>query len=91
MATLQTVRRWIMTGAVAAVTITGTIYGAGLKGQQEVKQQKRQILQATPEERIAQLQVARAELVVKKNEMERKMGQIAARRRAKEEALKNEK
>jgi hypothetical protein len=29
--------------------------------------------------------------VVKKNEMERKMGQIAARRRAKEEALKNEK
>lgn len=52
---------------------------------------KRQILQATPEERIAQLEVARAELVVKKNEMERKMGQIAARRRAKEEALKNEK
>jgi predicted Co/Zn/Cd cation transporter (cation efflux family) len=72
-----------MTGAVAAITITGTIYGAGLKGQQEVKQQNRQILQATPEERIAQLEVARAELVVKKNEMERKMGQIAARRRAK--------
>jgi hypothetical protein len=27
-----------MTGAVAAITITGTIYGAGLKGEQEVKQ-----------------------------------------------------
>ncbi|KAG9185738.1 hypothetical protein G6011_07069 [Alternaria panax] len=91
MATLQTVRRWIMTGAVAAITITGTIYGAGLKGQQDVKQQKRQILEATPEERIAQLEVARAELVLKKNEMERKMGQIAERRRAKEEALRNEK
>lgn len=38
MATLQTVRRWIMTGAVAAITVTGTIYGAGLKGQQELKQ-----------------------------------------------------
>ena len=38
MATLQTVRRWIMTGAVAAITITGTIYGAGLKGQQDLKQ-----------------------------------------------------
>ena len=38
MATLQTVRRFIMTGAVAAITITGTIYGAGLKGEQEVKQ-----------------------------------------------------
>ena len=27
-----------MTGAVAAITITGTMYGAGLKGQQDVKQ-----------------------------------------------------
>jgi hypothetical protein len=27
-----------MTGAVAAITITGTIYGAGLKGRQDVKQ-----------------------------------------------------
>jgi uncharacterized membrane protein YoaK (UPF0700 family) len=31
MATTQAVRRWIMTGSVAAVTITGTIYGATLK------------------------------------------------------------
>ena len=38
MATQQAVRRWIMTGAVAAVTITGTFYGAGLKGEHEVKQ-----------------------------------------------------
>ena len=38
MATQQAVRRWIMTGAVAAITITGTIYGAGLKGEQELKQ-----------------------------------------------------
>jgi hypothetical protein len=38
MATQQAVRRWIMTGAVAATTIAGTIYGAGLKGEQDVKQ-----------------------------------------------------
>ncbi|KAF5853851.1 hypothetical protein GGP41_006623 [Bipolaris sorokiniana] len=81
MATLQTVRRWIMTGAVAAITITGTIYGAGLKGQQEIKQ----ILQATPEERIAQLEVTRADLVLKKNEMERKIAMIVEKRRAKEQ------
>jgi hypothetical protein len=37
MATPQVVRRWIMTGAVAAVTITGTIYGATLKDDTEVK------------------------------------------------------
>ncbi|EOA90662.1 hypothetical protein ACJQWK_11684 [Exserohilum turcicum] len=85
MATLQTVRRWIMTGAVAAITVTGTIYGAGLKGQQELKQQKRQILQATPEERIAQLEVTRANLVLKRNEMERKIAMIAEKRRAKAE------
>lgn len=127
MATLQTVRRWIMTGAVAAITITGTIYGAGLKGQQELKQvcqpyryfkktsferalclwrlfgllslvfffqqaliltilqQKRQVLQATPEERIAQLEVTRAELVLKKNEMERKIAMVAEKKRAREQ------
>ncbi|KNG50220.1 hypothetical protein DDE82_006426 [Stemphylium lycopersici] len=84
MATLQSVRRWIMTGAVAAITMTGTIYGAGLKGQQEVKQQKRQILEATPEERIAQLEVTRADLVLKRNEMERKLTMFAEKKRAKE-------
>lgn len=36
--TSQAVRRWIMTAAVAGVTITGTIYGAGLKTDREVKQ-----------------------------------------------------
>ncbi|USP80926.1 hypothetical protein yc1106_08200 [Curvularia clavata] len=85
MVTLQTVRRWIMTGAVAAITITGSIYGAGLKGRQELKQQKRQVLQASPEERIAQLEVTRAELVLKKNEMERKIAMVAEKRRAKEQ------
>lgn len=38
MTTHQAVRRWIMTGAVTAVTITGTIYGASLKGDQELQQ-----------------------------------------------------
>lgn len=35
--TQQAVRRWILTGAVAAITVTGTIYGAGLKESQDVK------------------------------------------------------
>ncbi|KAF2464893.1 uncharacterized protein BDR25DRAFT_241340 [Lindgomyces ingoldianus] len=80
MTTQQAVRRWIMTGAVAAITVTGTIYGAGLKTRQELKQEKRRVLEATPEERIAQLEVARSELVTKKNELERKMASVAARR-----------
>lgn len=36
--TTQAVRRWIMTAAVAGITVTGTIYGAGLKTDREVKQ-----------------------------------------------------
>ncbi|CAA9960250.1 hypothetical protein CFE70_003694 [Pyrenophora teres f. teres 0-1] len=81
----QTVRRWIMTGAVAAITVTGTIYGADLKGYQEAKQQKRQLLEATPEERIAQLEATRAELVLKKTEMERKIAGIMEKKKAREE------
>lgn len=38
MVTPQAVRRWIMTGAVAGITVTGTIYGAGLKTRQEYNQ-----------------------------------------------------
>lgn len=33
-----TVKRYIWTGAFAAVTIMGTLYGAGLKTQQEYKE-----------------------------------------------------
>jgi len=36
--TSQAVRRWIMTAAVAGVTITGTVYGAGLKTDRDVNQ-----------------------------------------------------
>lgn len=38
MTTQQAVRRWIMTGAVAAVTITGTFYGATLKSDVDANQ-----------------------------------------------------
>lgn len=34
----QKVKKLVLTGAVTAVTIAGTLYGAGLKTQQEVSQ-----------------------------------------------------
>lgn len=34
----QTVRRWVMTGSVAAITATGALYGAGLKTRREHKE-----------------------------------------------------
>jgi len=42
------------------------------------------MIEATPEERIAQLETTRAELMLKKNEMERKMAIFAERRKEKE-------
>lgn len=37
----QIIRRWVMTGAVTAITVTGALYGAGLKSRQELKQVRR--------------------------------------------------
>jgi cell division protein FtsX len=88
---VQAVRRWIMTGAVAAITVTGTLYGAGLKTDQEVKQERKRYQQASPEEIISQLQIARDDLVMKKNELERKIAGFHEKKKVKElEALKQQ-
>jgi hypothetical protein len=120
MATPQAVRRWIMTGSVAAVTITGSIYGATLNDDLGVKkvchlhacmilevalmlviswflslqlliklcslltftpQEKKRVLEATPEERIAQLETARQGLVAQKHEMELKISRFHERKK----------
>jgi hypothetical protein len=104
----QVVRRWIVTGSVVAITATGAVYGAQLKGAQELKkvcsfsrarhltlcvrgllllladnalQEKKRVLEATPEEMISQLETVRAEWVVKRNEIERKIATFAERRK----------
>ncbi|GAB7344879.1 hypothetical protein MBLNU457_3320t1 [Dothideomycetes sp. NU457] len=75
----QAVRRWVMTGSVAAITAMGAWYGAGLKIQQDVKKDKQQRLEATPEERIQQLEDRRARLMRDRNGMQRKLDEIKAR------------
>ncbi|OCL04212.1 hypothetical protein AOQ84DRAFT_301318 [Glonium stellatum] len=85
MAQQQKIRRFVMTGAVFAITVTGALYGAGLKTQQEFKKEKKVLLQATPEERIAQLESARERLMTKKLEMERKIADVTARRIARDQ------
>ncbi|KAF1962937.1 hypothetical protein CC80DRAFT_398987 [Byssothecium circinans] len=84
MATPQAVRRWILTGAVTAITVTGTIYGANLKSDLEAEQAP---FQSTPEEMIAQLEAARTELVVKKTELERKITAFRTRQKEKEQGI----
>ncbi|KAF3048257.1 hypothetical protein E8E12_011528 [Didymella heteroderae] len=91
--TSQAVRRWIMTAAVAGITVTGTIYGAGLKTDREVKQERKRYQQASPEEIISQLQIARDDLEMKKREMERKIAGFHEKRKLKEieaQKLKNQ-
>ncbi|OCK84727.1 hypothetical protein K432DRAFT_400869 [Lepidopterella palustris CBS 459.81] len=85
MAQQQKIRRFIMTGSIAAITATGAWYGAELKTRQEFKQEKQKALEATPEEKIAQLEIARERLVSKRKEMERKIAAVTARRIAKEQ------
>ncbi|KAI0487405.1 hypothetical protein F4859DRAFT_509972 [Xylaria cf. heliscus] len=68
-----TPKRVIWTGAFAAITIVGAIYGAGLKTQQEYQTEKKQVLEAPVEDRIAILEARRAQLVAQRRPLERKL------------------
>ncbi|OJD35624.1 uncharacterized protein BKCO1_1600016 [Diplodia corticola] len=80
MVSQQTIRRIVLTGSISAVTITGAIYGAGLKFQQEHKQAQKTVYELPVEERIAGLQTKRARLVSQKEDLERKIAGLEARR-----------
>ncbi|KAL2269390.1 hypothetical protein VTJ83DRAFT_1574 [Remersonia thermophila] len=72
-------RRIIWTVAFAAVIITGTIYGAGLKTQREWKTEKKKVEQLSADQRIAMLEQHRADLVRQKREIEAKLAEVRAR------------
>ncbi|KAF7853237.1 hypothetical protein EAF04_010739 [Stromatinia cepivora] len=74
------IKRIIWTGAIASVTVVGTIYGAGLKTQGEHKQQIRKIHEATLSERIAHLEEQRGVLVGKRMGLEKKIEEARMRR-----------
>ncbi|KAI0403586.1 hypothetical protein F4802DRAFT_598980 [Xylaria palmicola] len=74
-----TPKRVIWTGAFAAVTIVGAIYGAGLKTQQEYQAEKKQVLESPVEERIRALEARRAQLLTQKRPLENKLEQLRLR------------
>ncbi|TRX98468.1 hypothetical protein FHL15_000542 [Xylaria flabelliformis] len=78
-ASWTTPKRMIWTGAFAAVTIVGTIYGAGLKTQQEYHTEKKQVLEAPIEDRIRTLEARRAQLVSQRRPLERKLEELRLR------------
>ncbi|KAI1108532.1 hypothetical protein F5Y14DRAFT_81555 [Nemania sp. NC0429] len=74
-----TPKRLIWTGAFAAVTIVGSIYGVGLKTQQEYHEEKKQILESPVEERIQALEARRAQLVNLRRPLEQKREELLLR------------
>ncbi|KAI0105769.1 hypothetical protein GGR51DRAFT_571735 [Nemania sp. FL0031] len=83
-----TPKRMIWTGAFAAVTIVGSIYGAGLKTQQEYHAEKKQILESSVEERIQTLEARRAQLMSQRRPLEQKLDQLRLRVQKQEQERK---
>jgi cytochrome c-type biogenesis protein CcmH/NrfG len=66
----------VWTAAFAAVTIVGTIYGAGLKTRIEYKQEKEKFVEAPVEERVAALEQRRAQLMMHRGQVEKKLVEL---------------
>ncbi|KAL2007473.1 hypothetical protein VTN00DRAFT_8911 [Thermoascus crustaceus] len=79
MPSVQTTRRIILTAAVTTTTIAGTLYGAGLKTEQEIKQTSQKRQEATIDDRIESLQTMRNNLLSKKNTVEKQIRDLDAR------------
>ncbi|KAF2447143.1 hypothetical protein P171DRAFT_519446 [Karstenula rhodostoma CBS 690.94] len=79
--TVQTVRRWILTGAVAAITITGALYGADLKSSYEKTQARNRIATVSVDEKIAQHQSLIEDWERTKNELNRKLENFEAKKK----------
>ncbi|ORY67466.1 uncharacterized protein BCR38DRAFT_337093 [Pseudomassariella vexata] len=78
------IKKLIWTGAFAAVTIVGSLYGAGLKTQREYKAERQQFIEATPEERIHALEHRRGVLMSQKIPLEMKLRDLRVRLKAEE-------
>ena len=81
----QTVRRVVLTGAVALITITGAVTGATLKMDGDAAKQKRQFRETSIDDRIAMLEDRRAALVTMKMPLEKKLREVRARIEAEKE------
>ncbi|KAL7621200.1 hypothetical protein AAE478_008517 [Parahypoxylon ruwenzoriense] len=73
------VRNIVWTGVFAAITIVGTIYGAGLKTKQDYKAEKKKVMEAPIEDRIRGLEERRAALVSQKAPLESKLDELRVR------------
>ncbi|KAJ5742713.1 uncharacterized protein N7511_011114 [Penicillium nucicola] len=73
------VKRLVLTGAVTAITITGTLYGAGLKTNQEIAETVKQRQESTFDEQMKALQGMRSNLTARRGILENQIRDLDAR------------
>ncbi|KAF3760035.1 hypothetical protein M406DRAFT_243831, partial [Cryphonectria parasitica EP155] len=88
-ASAQTLRRVVLTGSIALITIVGAITGARLKMDNDAVQEQRQVRELDLVERINLLENRRSGLVAMRIPLEKKLADLrdrmAAKKRAEEE------
>ncbi|KAL4805865.1 hypothetical protein BDV18DRAFT_140034 [Aspergillus unguis] len=72
-------KKVVLTGAVTAITIAGTLYGAGIKTEQEVAQHVQKSKEVTIDERIAALRSNREVLTGKKELVAKQIRELEER------------
>ncbi|EKV10026.1 hypothetical protein Pdw03_8250 [Penicillium digitatum] len=73
------IKRLILTTAVVSITITGTLYGAGLKTNQEIAEIAKQRQESTFDEQIKALQGMRSNLIARKGILENQIRDLDTR------------
>ncbi|KAI2715102.1 hypothetical protein CBS147332_4756 [Penicillium roqueforti] len=73
------IKRLILTTAVVSITITGTLYGAGLKTDQEIAETVKQRQQSTFDEQNKALQNMRSNLIARRGIIENQIRDLDAR------------
>ncbi|KAK0655201.1 hypothetical protein B0T16DRAFT_316089 [Cercophora newfieldiana] len=80
-------KRYTVTGLFATAIISGAIWGASLKMQQEAKAENKKALEATVHERVLILEQRKEYLMQQKAEIQSKIDGLNARMKARESGL----
>ncbi|KAJ5542677.1 hypothetical protein N7535_005102 [Penicillium sp. DV-2018c] len=73
------IKRLVLTAAVVSITITGTLYGAGLKTDKEISEIVKKRQESTFDEQLKALQGMRSNLVTRKGIIENQIRDLDAR------------
>ncbi|KAJ5787825.1 hypothetical protein N7457_002815 [Penicillium paradoxum] len=73
------VKRLVLTAAVVSITITGTLYGAGLKTNQEIAETTKQRQESTFDEQLKALHGMRSNLNARRGILEDQIRDLEAR------------